>query len=163
MRTLYLIGFMGSGKSTVGKLLHEVLGITHLDTDQMVVEKYGEIATIFQQEGEKQFRAYETGMMKQTPDENTVVSTGGGVVEKQENRVFMKQHGFIVHLDSSYETIADRLGSDPERPLWRKNDSDKQQLYQRRKKLYSELADLKVVTDHKSPQSVVEEILGHLY
>ncbi|WP_010530976.1 shikimate kinase [Lentibacillus jeotgali] len=162
MQTLYLIGFMGSGKSTVGRLLHEKLGGSYHDTDQMVVEKYGEIAAIFEQKGENQFRDYETEMLKETASENFVVSTGGGIIERKENGEFMKKNGLIIYLDTSFDEIGDRLGNDPVRPLWRKNDSEKQQLYKRRNKLYAGLADITVTTDQKSPYIVVEEILGHL-
>lgn|SRR5699024_6599988 len=162
MQTLYLIGFMGSGKSTVGKLLHDKLGGLYLDTDEMVVEKYGEIATIFEQKGEKQFRDYETEMLRETAGENFVVSTGGGIIERRENGKFMKSNGLVIYLDTSFDEIESRLGSDPTRPLWRKNDLEKQRLYQRRNKLYSELADITVVTDHKSPHIAVKGIIGQL-
>ncbi|SFA71292.1 shikimate kinase [Lentibacillus halodurans] len=159
MKTLYLIGFMGSGKSTVGELLHYDLGISYLDTDQMVVEKYGEIAAIFQQEGEDKFRDYETEMLTKTSPENYIVSTGGGIVEREENMAFMKNNGRIIYLDTSFAQIADRLGNDPSRPLWRKNQKDKQKLYQRRAKWYRQLADFTVMTDQKSPEDIAGEIL----
>ncbi|HLS08047.1 shikimate kinase [Lentibacillus sp.] len=159
MKTIYLIGFMGSGKSTAGKLLHEALEVPYLDTDQMIVDKYGDIASIFQQEGEKQFRLYESEMLKQTPGENYVVSTGGGIVERQENSVFMKHNGLVVYLDTSLAEIERRLGNDPSRPLWDQDKSSKRQLYKFRKNLYTALADVTIMTDQKSPKHIVTEIL----
>ncbi|GGK03223.1 shikimate kinase [Lentibacillus kapialis] len=162
MQTVYLIGFMGSGKSTVGKLLHETLGGMYADTDQMIIDKYGEIVSIFEQKGEKQFRYYESEMLKHTAGGKFIVSTGGGIIERQENGEFMKNNGRIVYLATSFDEITRRLGNDPERPLWDKNHSEKERLYQRRNRIYSALADLKIMTDHKSPHSVAKEILGYL-
>ncbi|QKY69317.1 shikimate kinase [Lentibacillus sp. CBA3610] len=162
MKTLYLIGFMGSGKSTVGKLLHQQLGVSHLDTDQMVVEKYGEIASIFQREGEKQFRNYETDMLTQIPESDYIVSTGGGIVEREENTLFMKNNGRIIHLNASFAEIEHRLGTDSKRPLWGKDRSEKFQLFQARNERYGELADITMETDGKSPQDIAAEILKSL-
>ncbi|RYG74678.1 shikimate kinase [Lentibacillus lipolyticus] len=162
MKTIYLIGFMGTGKSTVGKTLSDKLTIPFLDTDQMVVETYGPIATLFQEQGEKTFRMYETEMLKHTPDSNHVVSTGGGIVEKKENVNFMKHHGTVIHLNASLKEIASRLGDDPDRPLWGTNYREKVRLYNHRKALYTEAADATILTDGKSVQEIVEEIAQQL-
>ncbi|ALX48069.1 shikimate kinase [Lentibacillus amyloliquefaciens] len=162
MKTLYLIGFMGSGKSTVGQLLHHDTGASYLDTDQMVVEKYGEIAAIFQREGELQFRHYETDVLKQVPEKDYIVSTGGGIVERKENMAFLKDRGFVIYLDTSFAEITQRLGNDTSRPLWGKAEPDKKELYQRRRERYLEVADMTIATDGKTPQEITAEILHRL-
>ncbi|MFD1360688.1 shikimate kinase [Lentibacillus salinarum] len=162
MRTVYLIGFMGSGKSTVGELLHRKSGISYLDTDQMVVDQYGDIASIFEKEGETQFRAYETEMLTRIPDKNYVVSTGGGIVEREENHTLMKQNGMIIHLDTSFDEITGRLGEDPTRPLWGQYDSDKYKLYIHRRNCYTTLADFTIMTDQKTPETIVTEMMAFL-
>lgn len=162
MKTIYLVGFMGSGKSTIGELLHHHLNRPHLDTDQMIVDQYGDIASIFQREGEKQFRDYETEVLARIPGDHYVVSTGGGIVERQENHKLMKHNGLIIYLDASFAEIAERLGNDPTRPLWGKQNADKQQLYQRRRKCYRALADYTIMTDQKTPENIVNDILALL-
>ncbi|TMN20799.1 shikimate kinase [Lentibacillus cibarius] len=162
MKTIYLIGFMGSGKSTVGKMLGEQLGIPFLDTDQMVESEYGPISAIFRDKGEKAFRTYETEMLKRIPDNNHIVSTGGGIVEQEQNIAFMNGNGIIFHLNASMNEIASRLGNDPNRPLWGTNYAERVRLYNRRKELYIAAADVTILTDGKTAQNITEEISSQL-
>ncbi|GAA0443482.1 shikimate kinase [Lentibacillus halophilus] len=158
MKPIYLIGFMGSGKSTIGERLCTKLDVPLVDTDQMIVDKYGPITTIFQEHGEQIFRKYETEMLKRTGGMEQIVSTGGGMVEREENVAFMTHHGLVVHLNASMNAIASRLGEDPNRPLWGKDSSERVRLYNRRKDLYTEAADATVLTDNKSIEAIAEEI-----
>src|SRR5690625_4351172 len=93
MKTIYLIGFMGSGKSTVGIALADKLEKTYVDTDQFIVDTHQQqIADIFQEFGENTFRNYETNALKEVSTYE-VVSTGGGIVEKNENLQTMQKNG----------------------------------------------------------------------
>jgi len=120
MKNIYLIGFMGTGKSSVGKLLAEDLGGEFKDTDQMVVDKTGrQIADIFEDDSEEDFRALETEVLREiTEEENLVVSTGGGIVITRGNLEMMKQTGIVVTLIADANTILERIeGDDTCRPL----------------------------------------------
>lgn len=162
MKTIYLTGFMGSGKSTVGELLHRKIGVQYLDTDQLVVEKYGAIAAIFENEGENQFRHYETEVLRDVPQTGYVVSTGGGIVEREENITLMNKSGLVIYLDTSFEEVARRLGNDTERPLWGKTAVEKKKLYKRRYEWYLKTADIRISTDGKSPTEITDEIMDYL-
>ncbi|SDQ50635.1 shikimate kinase [Virgibacillus subterraneus] len=159
MKTLYLIGFMGSGKSTIGEMLSSSLRVSHIDTDHMVEEVYGQtIAAIFQNNGEGTFRMYESEVLKNTPLQNCVISTGGGIVEKGENVLFMKENGVVVYLETSFDEIAKRLEDDQTRPLWSNNVQEKKDLFIHRKKLYEKDADIIVHTDNKTAIEITEEV-----
>lgn len=159
MKTLYLIGFMGSGKSTIGEMLSNTLSLPHIDTDHMVEEVYGQtIASIFQSDGEGTFRAYESEVLKKTPPQNHIISTGGGIVEREENTLFMKTNGVVIYLATSFREIAKRLEDDQSRPLWSQNIQEKKNLFNRREKLYEGNADKLIHTDNKSAAEIIEEI-----
>ncbi|MBP1950362.1 shikimate kinase [Virgibacillus litoralis] len=159
MKTLYLIGFMGSGKSTIGEMLSSLLHVPHIDTDNMVEEVYEQtIAEIFQNNGEGTFRMYESEVLKNTPVQNHIISTGGGIVERDENVLFMKENGVVVYLETSFDEIAERLEYDQTRPLWSKNVQEKKDLFIRRQKLYEKNTDILVHTDNKSAIEITEEI-----
>lgn len=158
MKTIYLIGFMGSGKSTVGTELAKQLNITHIDTDDFIEDKHGSIPEIFKNNGEETFRSYEINALKETTNYK-VVSTGGGIVEKKENYITMKNNGIIVYLHTSFNEISKRLGQDMNRPLWNKDLEEQQRLYNRRIPLYKECSDYVVSTDEKSIQQIVQKII----
>ncbi|GAB4073466.1 shikimate kinase AroK [Barrientosiimonas marina] len=162
MKTLYLIGFMGSGKSTVGDWLKQKSARFHLDTDQMIVDQYGEIASIFKAEGESVFRSYETEMLARVPERNYVISTGGGIVERKENHMLMKNNGLIIFLDTSFAEVLTRLGEDVSRPLWGQADHARYNLYKRRYPVYRSLADMTVHTDQKTPDIIAADIMERL-
>jgi shikimate kinase len=158
MTTIYLIGFMGSGKSTIGVELAKKLSKTYVDTDQYIVEKHQrEIAEIFQTDGERSFRNFEIDALREvSPYE--VVSTGGGIVEKAENLQTMKNNGVIVYLHTSFQEIYNRLENDLTRPLWDSDIEDKKKLYYRRIPLYKEYADHIIDTDGKLIEELIVEI-----
>lgn len=161
MNRLYLIGFMGSGKSTIGLALAKHLGKSYVDTDTYIEEKYGNIQEIFQKQGEDIFRLYEIEALKATAAYD-IISTGGGIVEKRENIQTMKENGTIIYLHTSFQEISNRLEQDENRPLWHQASEEKQKLFKRRIPLYKECSDHIVVTDHKSIDEVVQEIVALL-
>jgi len=120
MKNIYLIGFMGTGKSTVGKILAKDLGAEFVDTDKMVEGQTGKtISQIFEESSEEEFRRLESGVLREiTERDNLVVSTGGGIVVTRGNLELMKETGLVVTLIADVQTIMDRVGADgAKRPL----------------------------------------------
>lgn len=158
MKTIYLIGFMGSGKSTIGLALANKLNKTYVDTDQYIIDTHErEIADIFQENGENTFRDYEIDALKSVSNYE-VVSTGGGIVEKNENLQTMQKNGIIIYLHASFNEISNRLEKDQTRPLWKNNIEEKQNLYNRRIPLYKKFANHMIDTDRKSVEEIVQKI-----
>lgn len=158
---VYLVGFMGVGKSTVGHLLADGLGYHFYDTDDEVELTSGlKIPEIFEQQGELAFRELETEVLSRfNGHDHLVVSTGGGIVGRVDNWHVMKQSGTVVYLHADWSTIESRLVDTSHRPLAKNGtDSDLYQLWQSRQPLYQQ-ADFVIITDQLSPQHVVDEIL----
>ncbi|MFD2116180.1 shikimate kinase [Paenibacillus yanchengensis] len=121
MKKIVLIGFMGTGKSTVATILANRLGWNTIDVDYEIVQVSGmPISQIFEEQGEAVFRQYESDVLHQllTSDERSlVVATGGGAVLQQKNRQLMLEHSFVVWLQASQEIIIERVKHDTSRPL----------------------------------------------
>ncbi|MFC4388546.1 shikimate kinase [Gracilibacillus marinus] len=163
MQSLYLIGFMGSGKTTVAVELAEALQIQVLDTDQLIEEESGKtIPQIFSKEGEASFRELEMLVLKKTPVTDTVIATGGGIIERGENRDWLKKNGLVIFLETSWDEIQKRLIDDVARPLWNNQSTDKKALLDRRVSKYKEVSDIIVQTDGKNPTTIVKEILSQM-
>ncbi len=160
MKNIYLVGFMGSGKSTVGKILAEKLNMNFVDIDKLIEEKEGmKIKDIFEQKGESYFRELERKQIEATvKQEGLVVSTGGGLGANLDNMNFMKKNGDVVWLDVSLNTVLDRLKNDQDRPLLKQPTEKIKQLFEERKNVYR-LANIRVNVDKKTPSQIVEEIL----
>ncbi|MCT2537545.1 shikimate kinase [Aquibacillus koreensis] len=163
MKSIFLIGFMGSGKTSVSKALANILHINVIDTDELLEKTYETtISDIFAEKGEDVFRKYETSILKQAPTANTIVSTGGGIVEREENIDWLINNGSVVYLETGWETIVTRLKEDTTRPIWNNAGRDKQKLLEERDLKYKRTADVIVQTDGKSPDMIASEILGVL-
>ncbi|WP_170840654.1 shikimate kinase [Oceanobacillus limi] len=148
---------MGSGKSTVGKKLGNVLQLPHVDMDSFIEEQtLRSISTIFSEMGENTFRNYESDVLKKI--EHGVVSTGGGIVERRENIEWMKAKGTVIYLRTTFSEITNRLHNDSLRPLWKKSVSERRQLFEHRCDLYESFADYVVDTDNKGTKEIAEEI-----
>jgi len=147
---LFLIGPMGAGKSTVGRRLAEALGLVFYDLDQAIEERWGvTISLIFEIEGETGFRRRENALLDElTMRSNIVLATGGGVVLDAENRVRLRQRGFVIYLQPSIEQQLERLRRDRKRPLLEGSDRHErlQQLALERGMLYQSIADLTLST-----------------
>ncbi|AIK37233.1 dephospho-CoA kinase [Bacillus pseudomycoides] len=159
MKSIYITGFMGAGKTTIGRMLSEQLHIPVVDTDQKIEEKQRkEIRDIFAEEGENAFRQYESEMLRSLLTSNVIITTGGGIVERAENRQWMKENGTVVYLYCDPYVIAERLREDTTRPLFQKENIEAFVEKFENRRAYYEEADIYIDTTNKS----VEEIMGEL-
>lgn len=166
MKNIFLIGFMGSGKSTIAKVLSEELGVEQIEMDEMIVQEQGmPITEIFEKYGEEHFRDIETDLVRRLQEKDgVVVSCGGGAVLREENRELMKAAGAIVLLTAKPETILERVKNSTNRPILNGNMNVEyiSGLMEKRRACYEAAADITVETDGKSREEICEEILGLL-
>lgn len=152
---------MGSGKSSVAVKLADALSIPVKDTDTEVEKSYKlSIPEIFKKHGEAVFRRYENEVLKKMPVTNTIIATGGGIIETEDNISWMQTHGIVIYLHTSFNEITNRLKNDTNRPLWQAE--DKQQLFERRLDRYHHTATFTVTTDGKKPEDIAAEIIARL-
>ncbi len=160
--SLFLVGPMGAGKTTIGKRLASRLGYTFRDSDRVLEERTGvDIALIFDLEGESGFRDRESAVLNVlTQESGIVLATGGGAVLRPENRAHLVCRGFVVYLCTSVEEQLRRTAHDRRRPLLQTPDREArlQQLREIRDPLYREVADLTLYTDGKRVHRVVQSI-----
>lgn len=161
---IILIGFMGSGKTTVGRRLASDFGYDFLDTDDFIEEKYGmTISEIFAAHGEEYFRSLETEALKELNLSltHTVVSTGGGLPLRKENGELISQLGTVVYLDVSSSEVIKRLAGDMTRPLLAGSNPEEKvnNLLAARKPVYESTADVVVSVTGKTPEEIEREIL----
>tara|TARA_Y100000992_G_scaffold19159_1_gene11122 strand:- start:192 stop:692 length:501 start_codon:yes stop_codon:yes gene_type:complete len=163
---IFLIGPMGSGKSTIGKVLAERLEYDFYDTDKLVEKVVGKkIKEIFEQNGEQYFRLKESEELDKTRKlKNAVIATGGGIIENEKNRLFLKEEKKVIFLDSSIERQYDRTKESQKRPLLNNGDSMKilKNLYQKRLSFYQEVSKLKISMDNLTEGKIFEKILDFL-
>ena len=165
---IILEGFMGSGKTTVSELLSEELDLELIDTDEAISEAEGcSISEIFDVQGEQAFRDMETDLIKMLVDEHvreTVISLGGGLPVRAENRELLKKCGKVIYLKTSPEEVYNRIKDDTSRPLLRGDDplSKIKKMQEDRGGFYEEAADIIIDTDGKTPKEIVSEIIGSL-
>ena len=163
---IFLIGFMGVGKSTVSDYLSKILASPQVEMDQVIVNKeHMSINKIFEEYGEEYFRNCETNLLIELQKKNIqIVSCGGGVAMREINVREMKKNGRVVLLTASPETILERVKDSDERPLLRgrKNTEYISELMEIRRPKYRAAADIIVDTDHKNVEEIAEEIVGKL-
>lgn len=142
MNNIVLCGFMGSGKTVVGKELAKILGVKFVDTDELIEAEQGvAIKAIFAAHGEDYFRDLEYEMCKKVAEMNgVVVSTGGGAMTFKRNVDAIKEGSKVVFLDASFDVICDRIGDSTTRPLFQDKEKAKK-LYDERKDKYLSAAD----------------------
>lgn len=160
---IFLIGFMGAGKSTISKELLDRYGLDVIEMDQIIAERNGmSIPEIFKQLGEEYFRQEETRLLSELKDrKNVVVSCGGGAAMRQVNVDEMKKSGKIVLLTADPSTILSRVENSHDRPLLENNKTVPYitQLMEARKPAYEGAADLKVITDNRPASEIADEIV----
>ena len=159
---LYLIGFMGVGKSAVSRSLAGALSVPCMDTDGEIERRAGKrITEIFASEGEEAFREMETALLSDLQKEAPrVISCGGGLTLRAENRKMMKESGIVCYLTAKPETILSRVRHSDARPLLNGNMnlSYIEMLMEERENRYEGVADLTVATDEKTVEEVAAEI-----
>lgn len=185
---IFLIGYMGSGKSTIAKLLGKMTGIPYLDMDQEIEKASGmSIRQIFIKYGEHEFRNRESALLDKLchvngladvlagayeasaeSPESLIVSCGGGIILDDANRKILNQQ-YTIFLEASSEILFDRVNGDTNRPFAFMDIADESErrqkfldLYKKREPLYKEAAHIIIQTDGKSPDEIAEEILSKI-
>jgi len=165
-KRVVLVGPMGAGKSTIGRMLAKEIGYRFLDSDRIIEERCGaNIPWIFDVEGEDGFRQRETAMLRELAEqEGTVLATGGGAVMRPENHELLKKASVVVYLRTSIEQQVERTRKDRNRPLLQNDDPEAvlRKLFAIRDPIYTELADIVMHTDRKSPRLVVRQLVNRV-
>ena len=163
---IFLIGFMGAGKSTISDYLKNVLAMDVVEMDQCIVERQGmSISDIFETYGEEYFRELETNLLIEMQSQsNVVVSCGGGVPMRERNVVEMKKNGRVVLLTAKPETILNRVKDNHDRPLLEgnKNVDFIADLMEKRREKYEAASDIVIETDGKDKLEICEELVHSL-
>lgn len=166
LKNIFLCGFMGCGKSTVGTELAALLSMNFIDMDKYIEKSVGKlIPEIFESEGEAKFREYEHSAVKELSGKSgIVVATGGGAVMSHKNVVTMKAGGVLVFIDVPLDIIALRLENDHTRPLLRNPDKleTMRSLYERRMPVYRETADIIIENRDNCPAASVAQRIAAL-
>ena len=164
IKNIALTGFMGCGKTAVGRVVSKVSGFEFLDTDQFIEDHVGmSIPRIFEEQGEDSFRQYEREVVALLANqENTVIATGGGLLVDRSNMDAMKQYSMVFCLWASSESIWRRVKDKSHRPLLQTENPKKRiiDLMEQRKSAYSQ-ADMLVNTEYRSAKEVAKLILSH--
>lgn len=163
---IYLIGFMGVGKSTVAFALRQLCGMEIIDTDEELVQRAGmSIPEIFRTRGQEAFREMESALFRELSEKkNLIVSCGGGAILREENRNQMKKSGTVVLLTAEPETILERVRYDNNRPILegKKNVPAIRALLEERREAYELAGDVAVATDGRKTFDIAAEILDKI-
>lgn len=170
-KLIYLAGFMGAGKSTIGSILANALGMEFYDLDKLIEQKCGKkITVIFRDEGESSFRNTETEILKEVSKKNSaVISLGGGTMISERNLDIMKSTGIIIYLSASLESVYKRLRFKRDRPVLNLGEGEDQitkemflaqvkNLFELRKPYY-ERADIIIDTDEARVGATVDKLI----
>lgn len=159
-KNIILTGMMGAGKTTVGKELATIMNCNFIDLDETIEKNYGKISDIFKQKGEEYFRQIETLELKKLNIQETfVLSTGGGIVLKDENIKILQTLGYVFYLEASADTIYERIKNQKHRPLLNTPDpkGSIEEILSKRKKLYENSGE-KITVNNKNVKEIAEEI-----
>jgi shikimate kinase len=160
---IFIVGPMGSGKSTVGKIISNELFLNFFDTDEEIETRTGaSIDWIFDLEGEEGFRKRESKILEEMVQQNSVVlSTGGGIILSESNRELLSSRGTVFYLATPITVQLERTSKDKDRPLLKNGDPGKilEELHEARESLYEGVADYILNTEGKSSQEVSTEII----
>lgn len=163
---IFLIGFMGVGKSTVSAYMRRVYGVDVLEMDAIIAQREGmSISEIFGQKGEAYFRCKETDLLREIAGRtNVIIACGGGVPMRQVNVLEMKKNGRVVLLTARPETILERVRDSHDRPLLENNKTVGfiSSLMEQRREKYEAAADLILKTDEKTIPEICHEMINRL-
>ncbi|WP_430472179.1 shikimate kinase [Wielerella bovis] len=160
----FLVGLMGSGKTTLGRQLAQQIQFDFYDSDQVLCERTGvSIPTIFELEGEQGFRERESAVIQdlcQLP--NIVLATGGGAVLREENRQYLRQHGIVIYLHVQPEILYERVKNDRNRPLLQVADplAKFRELYKIRDSIYRQTAHIIVEVGLSGCHTTLQTLLN---
>jgi shikimate kinase len=165
MRNIVLIGFMGCGKSAVGRMLASRLRLQHLDTDLEIEKVTGKsVAQIFAKDGPIRFRSEENLLLKKLAGkQNLVISTGGGILLNPENVKLLQQDGILIHLYADKEVIYKRVKGKRNRPLLNRGNLKERikELFETRKDAYN-IAELSIDTGKYNLDEIVDQIVEYM-
>lgn len=165
-RNIFLVGPMGTGKTTIGKQLAKSLQMEFIDSDQVIEQRTGaDITWIFDIEGEEGFRRRETEVLDElTQRSDIVLATGGGAVLAPQNRDYLKRRGQVVYLHTDLDLLVERTAKDRKRPLLQTPDPKARlrQLLEEREPLYRDLADVVLVTSDYTVRGAVKALVNKL-
>ena len=165
-KNIVLVGFMGSGKSTIARKLGSLYHLDIVEMDETIEEREQmKISEIFETKGEPYFRALETNLLIEMQDRTgVVISCGGGVPMREENVVEMKKNGTVFLLTAAPETIYHRVKDSGNRPLLNNNMSVSyiQELMEKRREKYEACADIIISTDNKNAEEICGEIISYI-
>ena len=160
---IFIVGPMGSGKSTVGKIISDELFLDFFDTDDEIEKRTGaSIDWIFDLEGEEGFRRRESEILSEMVQKNSIVlSTGGGIILDSSNRELLSSRGTVFYLSTPISIQVERTANDKDRPLLKNGNPSEilSKLHEERKGLYESVSDHVVETDSKSSQEVASQIV----
>tara|TARA_Y100000992_G_scaffold198114_1_gene134850 strand:+ start:28 stop:531 length:504 start_codon:yes stop_codon:yes gene_type:complete len=163
---VFLVGPMGTGKSTTGRNLSEKLDYDFYDIDKLIEkEERRKIKDIFEQDGEDYFRKKESKALSETKTlQKVVIATGGGIVEREENRLFLENEDKVIFLDSSPERQYERTKDSKKRPLLNDGDSLEilKKLYEERFNLYEAVSKKKISMDNSNIEEILRKIINFL-
>jgi len=165
MKSIILVGYMGCGKTTVGKIIEKFTGHTFVDTDEMIAAQQGRsIGDIFKQDGEPAFRVMETALLEEMTADGSgglVISTGGGMPVREKNRKLLRQLGTVVYIRVKPETVYERIKGDTTRPLLQcENPMERiREMIKSRGPAYEEAAEFVIDVDNLTQQEAAEEII----
>ena len=163
---IFLIGLMGSGKTTIGKIVAKKLQLIFMDSDVLIEEKTGvKVPLIFEYEGEEGFRKREASTLTELAIKNDIVlATGGGIVLLEENRKLLVESGWVFYLKAHTDELARRLANDKSRPLLQHVDVKEKlnELLASREALYESCADYIIQTKNKRAVDIADEIITTL-
>jgi len=162
-RNIILIGYMGCGKSTVGRKTARALGLTFLDTDAMIeAEEDMTISKLFEEKGEEYFRQRETETIRKllTEEKGKIIATGGGLPMREENRELLRKLGTVIYLKAEPETLYKRLSGDHKRPLLKEGELRQkiETMLELRNPVYEEIADEIFIADTMSFYEIISRI-----
>ncbi len=164
--SIFLIGPMGSGKTTIGRLLARYLHRDFIDVDHYIEEQTGaDIPWIFAKEGESGFRDRESKAIEElTSQQNIVLATGGGVVMREANRQMLAKNGLVIYLNADVNVQLQRTAKSSHRPLLKTENPGQvlQELYDVRNPLYQQIADIEVISGRLYPKKMVLEVIAQI-
>ena len=163
MSNIVLVGIMGSGKSTVARVLSKKLNMKWLDTDHMIESQSGKKITDLFNVSESYFRSWEHSICNSLQNyQNHIISTGGGIIINPNNRALLKKLGIVIYLSISANAVINRLKNDTKRPLLQHENKLEiiQNLLVERDPLYNEVSTLKIDVDQLSIDQVTEQIIA---